>query len=212
MSESSEKDTAAPAPVMRRLKRSRALHVSSLMATAAFTMSACDGPATQGGAPTAPVEPVLAYVSIEACKAADEVSDETCDTAFAAAQRDAATTSPRYATRELCEETWGPGQCNTGTGSNGGSFFTPLMAGFIVGQMLNGGGYRGGGPMYRDRDDQYVNGGAGGGYIGRDWRTGQTTVTRRNDAMVREAPARVQSRTTVVSRGGFGGGGRGFGG
>ncbi|MGA0544492.1 DUF1190 domain-containing protein [Brevundimonas sp. VNH65] len=210
MSETLNTDDA-PAPVMRRLKRSRSLHVSSLMATAAFTLSACDGPSP----PPAPVEaaqPVLAYTSLEACKTADEVPDTTCDTAFASAQTEASTTSPRYATRELCEQTWGPGQCNTGTGSDGGSFFTPLMAGFIVGQLLNGGGYRGGGPMYRDRDDRYVNGGAGGGYIGRDWRTGQTTLSRRNEGVVREAPARVQSRTTVVSRGGFGGGGRGYGG
>jgi len=201
----------SPAPVMRRLKRSKALHVSGLMATAAFTMSACDGPVQQTSMPVEQAQPVLAYVSLEACKAADEVSDETCDTAFSSAQQEAATTSPRYASRELCEQTWGVGQCNTGSGSDGGSFFTPLMAGFIVGQMLNGGGYRGG-PMYRDRDDQYVNGGAGGGYIGRDWRTGQTTISRRNEATVREAPSRVQSRTTVVSRGGFGGGGRGYGG
>ncbi|MNL60444.1 hypothetical protein D3C87_1842540 [compost metagenome] len=78
--------------------------------------------------------------------------------------------------------------------------------------MLSGGGYRGGGPLYRDRDGRYSNG-YGGGYTYRDYRTGKTlTNGREHGDVARQAPSRVQSRTTVVSRGGFGGGGRGYGG
>lgn len=78
--------------------------------------------------------------------------------------------------------------------------------------MLNGGGYRGGGAMYRDRNNQFSNG-YGGGYAYRDYRTGRTlTNAREHGDVARRAPSRVQSRTTVVSRGGFGGGGRGYGG
>ena len=77
--------------------------------------------------------------------------------------------------------------------------------------MLDG-GYRGGGPLYRDREDRYSNG-YGGGYTYRDYRTGRTlTNGREHTDVARQAPSRVQSRTTVVSRGGFGGGGRGYGG
>jgi len=194
---------------MRRMMRSRVLHVTGLMATAAFSMSACGSP--QVAAPETP--PSLAYTSLDECKTANDIPDAECDAGYANARADAEKTAPRYATREECEGQWGPSQCqpNTNNTSGGGSFFTPLLTGFIVGQMLNGGGYRGGGALYRDRDGQYSNG--YGGYLGRDYRTGRTVARGRDDVpATRQAPSRVQSRTTVVSRGGFGGGGRGFGG
>ncbi|WP_052689634.1 DUF1190 domain-containing protein [Brevundimonas sp. KM4] len=192
---------------MRRLKRSRVLHVSSLMATASFSLAACGSPQR---VPALEPEPTLAYQSLDECKAANDIPDNECDAALAKAQQEAAKTAPRYATREECEGQWGPSQCQPN--NNGGSFFTPLLTGFIVGQMLNGGGYRGGGPLYRDREGQLSNG-YGGGYAYRDYRTGKTlTNAREHGDVARQAPTRVQSRTTVVSRGGFGGGGRGYGG
>lgn len=193
---------------MRRMKRSRVLHVSSLMATASFSLAACGSP--QRVAAPEP-EPTPVYTSLDECRAANDISDVECDAAQAAAQKAAAETAPRYATQSECEGQWGPSQCQPNN-SGGGSFFTPLLAGFVVGQMLNGGGYRGGGPMYRDRNNQYSNG-YGGGYAYRDYRTGKTlTNGREYGDVARQAPSRVQSRTTVVSRGGFGGGGRGYGG
>jgi len=193
---------------MRRMKRSRVLHVSSLMATASFSLAACGSP--QRVAAPEP-EPTPVYTSLDECRAANDISDVECDAAQAAAQKAAAETAPRYATQSECEGQWGPSQCQPNN-SGGGSFFTPLLAGFVVGQMLNGGGYRGGGPMYRDRNNQYSNG-YGGGYAYRDFRTGKTlTNGREYGDVARQAPSRVQSRTTVVSRGGFGGGGRGYGG
>src|SRR3546814_1613983 len=66
--------------------------------------------------------------------------------------------APRFGDRQTCEEQYGVEQC---VPRNNGSFFTPLLTGFIIGQALNnfGGGYRGA-PMYRDRDGNYY-GGAG---------------------------------------------------
>jgi uncharacterized protein YgiB involved in biofilm formation len=178
------------------------------MATASFTLSACGSPQR---APAPEPEPALAYTSLDECRAADAIPDAECDAALSRAQQEAARTAPRYATREECEGQWGPSQCQPNN-SGGGSFFTPLLAGFVVGQLLNGGGYRGGGPLYRDRQDRYSNG-YGGGYAYRDYRTGRTlTNGREHTDVARQAPSRVQSRTTVVSRGGFGGGGRGYGG
>lgn len=192
---------------MRKLKRSRVLHVSSLMATASFSLAACGAPQVAAPEP----EPVQAYTSLEECRAANDISDAECDAAQTAAQNAAAETAPRYATQSECEGQWGPSQCQPNQ-SGGGSFFTPLLTGFIIGQMLDGGRYRGGGPLYRDRDGQYSNG-YGGGYTYRDYRTGKTlTNGREHGDVARQAPSRVQSRTTVVSRGGFGGGGRGYGG
>ncbi|TFW12335.1 DUF1190 domain-containing protein [Brevundimonas intermedia] len=194
---------------MRRLKRSRVLHVSSLMATASFSLAACGSP--QRVPPPEP-EPTLAYQSLDECRAANDIPDDQCDAALAKAQEEAAKTAPRYATREECEGQWGPSQCQPNNQGGNGSFFTPLLTGFIIGQMLNGGGYRGGGPLYRDREGRLSNG-YGGGYTYRDYRTGKTlTNGREHGDVARQAPTRVQSRTTVVSRGGFGGGGRSYGG
>lgn len=198
---------------MRRLKRSRTLQVTSLMATVSFSMAACGAPRISAPAsPSGPAEPTLAYTSLDECKAANDITDTECDAAQSAARTQAAESSPRYATREECEGQWGPSQCEP-TNRGGGSFFTPLLAGFVVGQLLNGGGYRGGGALYRDRDNRYSNG-YGGGYVQRDYRTGRTIANGRDYGgdVARQAPARTQSRTTVVSRGGFGGGGRGYGG
>ncbi len=201
-------DTQTPeTSTMRRLKRSRTLHVSSLMATVSFSVAACGSP--QRAVPE-PV-PALAYTSVAECEAANDIPDAECDTAYAEAQRVAAESAPRYATQAECEGAWGPEQCRP-LNNGGGSFFGPLATGFIIGQLLNGGGYRGGGPLYRDRDGQYSNG-YGGGYLSRDYRTGRTiTNARDHTPEARQAPSRVQNRTTVVSRGGFGGGGRGYGG
>lgn len=206
-------DTPAAPPettTLRRLKRSRSLQVTSLMATVGFSLSACGSPQSAPAPAPEPAEPALAYTSIDDCKTADVVPDAECETAYAAAQAEAERTAPRYASRAECEGQWGPEQCrplNTG----GGSFFGPLATGFIIGQMMNG-GYRGGGPLYRDREGEYSNG-YGGGYLSRDYRTGRTiTNAREHTPVARQAPTRVQSRTAVVSRGGFGGGGRGYGG
>ncbi|MBU1383736.1 MAG: DUF1190 domain-containing protein [Alphaproteobacteria bacterium] len=192
---------------MRRLKRSRTLQVTSLMATVSFSMAACGSP--QRVAAPEP-DPALAYTSLVECKAANDVSDAECDTAHAEAQRQAAESAPRYATQQECEGQWGPDQCRPLNNSGGGSFFGPLATGFIIGQMMNG-GYRGGGALYRDREGQYSNG-YGGGYLSRDYRTGRTVANRNDVDVARKAPVRAQSRTAVVSRGGFGGGGRGYGG
>jgi uncharacterized protein YgiB involved in biofilm formation len=201
-------DTPAPqTTTMRRLKRSRTLQVTSLMATASFSLAACGAPQVAVPQP----DPALAYTSLDECKAANDITDTECDAAQANAQKVAAETAPRYATQSECEGQWGPDQCRQN--SSGGSFFTPLLTGFVIGQLLNGGGYRGGGALYRDRSGNLQNG-YGGGYLSRDYRTGRQVANSRDygSDVARQAPSRVQSRTTVVSRGGFGGGGRGYGG
>ncbi|RZJ05206.1 MAG: DUF1190 domain-containing protein [Brevundimonas sp.] len=206
----SAQPTASPeTTTMRRLKRSRTLHLTSLMATVGFSLSACGAPDVSAP-PAEEPEAALAYTSLDDCRSADVIPDEECDTAYNAAQSEAAKSAPSYATRSECEGQWGPEQCRPLQSTNGASFFGPLATGFVIGQMLNGG--RSGAPLYRDRDGEYSNG-YGGGYLGRDYRTGRN-ITRANDhpTIARQAPTRVQSRTTVVSRGGFGGGGRGFGG
>lgn len=206
----------------RPRKRSAGLVLTSAMASAGLVLSACDGSSStaQWSAPREPVEAV-AYQSLDACKAAKDVSDAECDKAFTAAKADDAAHSPRYADSKTCEDVYGAGQCVPRSAANGGgSFFTPLLAGFVIGQMMDGGGqryYRGTG-LYRERDDGRGGGGyttGFGGRLDRDYATGRTTIDKSSidsNSAVRQAPPRIQTRTAVVSRGGFGGGSRSYGG
>ena len=189
-------------------KRSSSLKLTTMLAGAtALTLSGCDDPGGQASWDPNKGEQVEAfsYKTLEECKAANEVSDAQCDTSYAAAQKDDAKDAPKYEARASCEDVYGVGNCVPRSYNNGGNFFTPLLAGFVIGQMLDGGGYRGTG-LYR-RDDGYYS--TYGGRLGRDYGTGRTTISKSSidppDA-IRNAPPKIQTRTSVVSRGGFGGG------
>lgn len=193
-------------PQQRRRKRSGSLVLTGLMAGSAVSITACDNapPAVQWN--DAPVE-VQAFANPAECKAAGTYTAEQCDASYAQAEKASAENAPKFSDQKSCEQQYGVDQCVPRSGQGGGSFFTPLLTGFIIGQAMNnlGGGYRGA-PMYRDRSGTYYG---GSGYpVSRDYVTGRTRVPR--DSF--DAPTRVQSRSAVISRGGFGGSGRSFGG
>lgn len=200
----------------RRRLRSSGLALTGLMAGTAISVSACDDPgtATQWGDPPSASREVDAktYASLDDCKKSGDMTAVQCDTAYAQAQKDSAANAPKFGDQQSCEERYGVDQCVPRNNGGGSSFFTPLLTGFIVGQALNnmGGGYYGA-PMYRDRGGTYYG---GGGYpLSRDYVTGRTRVrTDTFNAPEMRAPTRVQSRSSVISRGGFGGSGRSFGG
>jgi uncharacterized protein YgiB involved in biofilm formation len=186
------------------MKRSRTIVLTSLMAGTGVSLTACDGDV--GGKPV----DAVSYTSVAECRAAGAIPAAECETAYAQAQKANAENAPRFEDRRSCEEQYGVEQC---VPRNNGSFFTPLLTGFIIGQALNnfGGGYRGA-PMYRDRDGNYYGG--AGGRISRDYLSGRTRIGSDAFDPAARAPTRVQSRSAVISRGGFGGGfgSRGFGG
>lgn len=186
------------------MKRSRSMVLTTIMASGGLSLAACDAPSSPASStwlnppPAASASQAVdgrTYANLQACRDANDVPDAECDTAFADAQAQA----PRFDDRQSCEERYGVDQCVPRSQAGGGSFFMPLLTGFVVGQALNNFGGRG----YYGREDRYYGGGYGN--RGRDYVTG-----RSNDNY--SAPARVQSRSSVISRGGFGGGGgRGFG-
>jgi uncharacterized protein YgiB involved in biofilm formation len=182
------------------MKRSQSVVLTTLMAGTGLSLSACDGDAK-------PVD-AQSYTSVAECRSVGKLPADQCETAFAQAQKANEQNAPRYGDRQSCEEQYGVAQC---VPRNNGSFFTPLLTGFIVGQMLNGGGGWRGAPMYRDRDGNFYGG--AGARVTRDYVSGRTQVTSDAFNPGARAPARVQSRSAVISRGGFGGfGGRSFGG
>ncbi len=169
-------------------------------------LSGCDGTPDyqkQFGKPTE----VAAFRSVNECVASGAFTQAQCTEASNDALQNDAKAAPRFASEGLCEGQFGSGQCLR-RNDGGQSFFVPLLTGFMIGRLLDGGGYRYHG-LYRSRKDDgyYTGSGAwvgGGGYGGRPWayQVGSLAVSAPS------APAttqRIQTRSSVVSRGGFGG-------
>lgn len=218
---------------MRR-KRSSALTLTSMLAGAAsMSLAACSD--TAGSSATGdwnevvensdPV-PVEGYRSLAECQQSGAVPPEVCQEAYDAALADNEAHAPRYDRQSTCEAVHGVGAC-TQQATGAGTVFAPLFAGFVIGRMMDHRGqtYYRGTALYREREEQTSGGGGGGGgYITgwggrarRDYATGGIVMPQAGiapPAALREAPARVQTRAMVRSRGGFGArnSGRGFGG
>lgn len=196
---------------MTTRKRSASLKLTTMLAGAAsLTLAGCDDH-TGGQASWDPNQgekvQAFSYKTLQECKDAGEVPVQQCETSYAAAQKEDQEKAPRYEARSTCEDVYGPGNC-VPRSYGGHDVFTPLLAGFVIGRMMDG--YHGAG-LYRRYDD-YGGGGyysTWGGRLDRDYSTGRTVITRESidppDA-IRSAPPKVQTRTSVVSRGGFGGG------
>lgn len=136
---------------------------------------------------------------------------EQCRAAFAEAQALHPQVAPRYANKQECEADFGAGQCETAPERHAqGSFFMPMMMGFLAGQMLNRNvgaaqpaantAAAAGGrntvptqPLYKSRDDQ------------RTFRTASNSPVASQPGPAQIRPSSVQPRpATQVQRGGFG--------
>lgn len=197
-------DTPAPP---RPRKRSKAVVLTTLTAFgAAATLTACEGDIDEAKLSEQQYGPSVAaypYQSVDECKLDNKVPDQECEAAqrTALAQNDAG--APRFESQDICEDEFGSGNCYRGNGGSG-SFFVPLLTGFVIGQALNGPGRYQYSPMYRSRrqDVYYTGGGGGGGWVyrsGGGYRVGSKALAPP------AATPRVQTRSSVVSRGGFGG-------
>lgn len=194
-------DTSKISSPMRRLKRSRVLHVSSLMATAGFTLAACGSPPQTAAAPEGDwVEPTASYSSVEACVASGEKAED-CQTAFKNASDQAEKTAPRFQSQQDCEQEFGAGQCQQGQGSNGTSFFMPMLAGFMMARMMNG-AQGPSSPLYRDCRTRAPDGSCRGGFrTGASYLGRGSSYTQAND----NSSQRTVARGGFGSRGGYGG-------
>ncbi|NYZ11922.1 DUF1190 domain-containing protein [Azospirillum sp. RWY-5-1] len=189
---------------MKRSARMKLL----LMGSATLALTACDD--------TQEVTKAGVYDTVEQCLADGVYSEGYCRDAYKGATEQHAAVAPKYANVQECEADFGPGRCQVApngavavdgqqASGGGGSFFMPLMTGFLVGQLLNSGGrsYYGQ-PLYRPYQGTSGPGGAGGWGSYRTAqnvdvgaRTGAVDVTR---STLQAPPA----RTTTISRGGFG--------
>jgi uncharacterized protein YgiB involved in biofilm formation len=125
------------------LRRRSAYVGFSVLALSSTGLASCDRPAEQP----------KVYSSLEQCRT--DHPGQACDDAWQASVGEHDRDAPRFNDQSQCEAQYGPGHCE----NHGGGIFMPLMAGFVLGQMLNhnnncnNGGYGCGGY-------------GGGGYIG----------------------------------------------
>ena len=155
-----------------------------------------------------------AFPDLASCKAAagsggalgqTPLTAAECDSAFAEAQAIHAQSAPRYDSLKVCEEQHGEGACGSeeqATGGSGmGGIFMPLLAGYLIGNMLNRGGAAAQ-PLYRANGGGFTNAAGTSSYASNSGRgTLKAAQFDRPATTVGKPP---MSATTVQSRGGFG--------
>ncbi|WP_099825821.1 DUF1190 domain-containing protein [Oceaniglobus indicus] len=152
-----------------------------------------------------------AYPDLASCKAAADdgglLDRAACDEAFAEAQELHVETAPRYDSVAVCEEQHGKGNCGSEAEqvSNGGSgsIFMPLLAGYLIGNMIGGrGGMAGSQPMYRTADGKFSTPSGASSYSGNQGKAKLAPSSFAKPATTMgKAP---MTRATAASRGGFG--------
>ena len=156
-----------------------------MMGTSALTLTACEEPRTDAAI----------FETVEQCVAEQGLTAEQCYGEFDAARVQHAKVAPKYNSRADCEADFGPEGCETSPYRNrsGGGIFMPLMAGFMMGQMMGGRAYTQ--PLYRSQDDRKAFRTADNRSVGD--KIGRTQVSQR-------AAGRPAQKLYTQQRGGFG--------
>ena len=169
-----------------------------VLGTSAFALAACEEE----------VDAVVLEQDFDCSADADlpfGMTTDQCEDLRETAIEEHQASAPRYDAVDVCEEQHGAGNCQAAEAVGGGSIFMPLLAGYMIGNMMSNNAR-----SYRARP---LVGGSSGGYLTTDGRTrigslgGATKVTSRalttTPATTIGRPA--MTRATVGARGGFGG-------
>ncbi len=187
---------------IRTTKRSRGVALTTLTATAGtLTLTGCgDEPMVEG----------QVFPTVAACVAAGTPQGE-CQEAYNQALADNENDAPRFESQDLCEGEFGSGQCQQrfAGGGGGGNFWVPLLGGFVIANAIDDLDFdrkkkRRYAPIYMSRaNGNYYYGGSNYGPMSR---TSSGRYGFAPDTLNRPVSApRVQSRSDIASRGGFGG-------
>lgn len=124
------------------MKRSRSVRLMLLGSASALSLVACDeakDPLAEGSFHRDPVE------------CAQKLDRATCEGAYAEARTEHLKSAPAFASRESCEQSFGAANCSwqeasvspdqiqeprPAGASSGGGWFMPLMAGYLIGNVL----------------------------------------------------------------------------
>ena len=112
------------------MKKSKAIRLV-LLGSTGLVLAACD---------PSPPSDARFFSKFEDCTA---VKDEaTCRDAFKKSEQEFVAEAPRFTRKEQCEAEFGAGNCETRQ-TSGGSFFMPMMMGYMLGSAFNQPVYRG---------------------------------------------------------------------
>lgn len=185
-------------------KRSKKATLVLMVPAATLALSGC-------GQQETPAD-VVVFSNAEEC-AAFYNPPAQCQAAFSEAQTLHPKVAPHYVDKAECEADFGTGQCEQSPAQHqSGSFFMPMMMGFLAGQMMNRSGFAGAGqpnqaasaanapkntvptqPLYKSRDDRQT------------FRTASNTAVATQPGNTQIRPSAVQPKAaTVARRGGFG--------
>jgi uncharacterized protein YgiB involved in biofilm formation len=136
------------------IKRSNRVAIAILGATA-FTLAGCREEQVDAAA----------YPDLQSCledtSSGGVFTAQDCEASFAQAQTLHVEAAPRYNNLAVCEEQHGEGACGseaTATQGGSGSIFMPLLAGYLIGNMMGGrAGMSAAQPLYKTSDGRFTN-------------------------------------------------------
>lgn len=157
-------------------------------------------------------ETVSLYQNADDCSSANPGKSEQCKTAYNDAKKEAEKTAPKYTSREACVAEFGEGQCQqapaqAGVGTTNaesqqsGSFWMPLMAGYMMGRMMGGGAGFAKQPLFTSRAP---NSPANGKFVDASGKSFGAATPGRTMTVPKSALAPKPATTSTVTRGGFG--------
>ncbi|WP_092875432.1 DUF1190 family protein [Izhakiella capsodis] len=175
----------------RKNWRARHLTPVALAVSAVFMLAGCE----QSD------QTVSMYQNVDDCTKANPGQSEQCKISHDNALKEAEKTAPKYATREECIAEFGEGQCQqtAQASAGGGSFWMPLMAGYMMGRMMGGGFAQQ--PLFTSRNPASP---ANGKFVDASGRNYGSATSGRNISVPKSALAPKPATTTTVTRGGFG--------
>lgn len=189
-------------------KRSRTVALT-ILGAASFALAGCREEEVEA----------QAFPDLNACLAAAGdgglFSADECRQSFTEAEQLHVESAPRYDSLQVCEEQHGVGNCGSEasqTGGGMGGIFMPLLAGYLIGSMLGGGGLSRSQPMYRTPQGGYTNAARTSTFSSNTGRAALNSSQFARPAATAGQPP--MSRATAASRGGIGstGGARAVGG
>jgi uncharacterized protein YgiB involved in biofilm formation len=180
-------------------KRSKRIAIA-IVGAAAFTLSGCREEQVDAAA----------FPDLQSCmsKASNGglFTAEACETSFAQAETLHVESAPRYDSLAVCEEQHGEGACGNeaaATQGGSGSIFMPLLAGYLIGNMMGGrAGMSAAQPLYKTSDGRFTNAARSSTFS-----TNAGSAKLNTSQFVRPAATAGKtpmSRATAASRGGFG--------
>lgn len=162
-------------------------------------------------------ETVQMFQNADDCSQANPGKSAECTTAYNNALKEAERTAPKYATREDCVAEFGEGQCQqapaqAGMAANGstenqaqaqssGSFWMPLMAGYMMGRLMGGGMGFAQQPLFSSRNPASP---AYGQYTDASGKSYGAAQPGRTATVPKTALAPKPATTSTITRGGFG--------